>query len=45
VKSDGTLGGYSRGVSEKIKLLQKEGIQIRDDRIIDFEKTLFRLVP
>lgn len=45
VKSDGTLGGYSRGVSEKIKLLRKEGILIKDNRILDFNKAFFRLTP
>ena len=45
VKSDGSLGGYSRGVSEKIKLLQKEGIQIKNDRILDFKTLFFKLTP
>jgi len=45
VKSNGSLGGYSRGVSEKIKLLQKEGILIKDNRILDFNKAFFKLTP
>ena len=28
VKKDGTVGGYSRGVAKKIKLLKSEGIKI-----------------
>ena len=44
VKSDGRIGSYSGrgGVKTKIKLLEKEGIEISDGRIVDFEKVLFR---
>ena len=45
VKSDGTLGGYSRGIHEKTKLLQSEGILIKDDRILDFKTIFFKLTP
>jgi deoxyribonuclease V len=43
VQSDGTLGGYTSdgGVEEKKRLLRAEGIQIKGDRIMDFEKVLF----
>ena len=41
VASDGTLGGYSRGLNKKIQLLRKEGIKIKKNRIADFEKVLF----
>jgi len=43
VRSDGSLGGYSRGVKEKIKLLRNEGIQIRDGKVLDFGRVFFRL--
>lgn len=33
VKSDGKIGGYAGGVKEKIKLLKKEGIQIKNNQI------------
>lgn len=41
VKSDGLLGGYSRGIKKKSELLKKEGIEIRNGRI-NLEKFLFR---
>lgn len=43
VSSDGTLGGYKGKLNskEKIRLLKKEGIEIKDNKIIDFKKKLF----
>ncbi|MBW2982034.1 MGMT family protein [Candidatus Woesearchaeota archaeon] len=41
VASDGSLGGYSRGLKKKIVLLKKEGIKVKKNKIIDFEKKLF----
>ncbi|MBN2014945.1 MAG: MGMT family protein [Candidatus Altiarchaeota archaeon] len=38
VCSDGRIGGYSRGVSEKIKLLSAEGIVVENNRILDLER-------
>ena len=40
VSSDGTIGGYSRGIKKKISLLKKEGIEIKNNKIIDFKKKL-----
>lgn len=47
VNSDGSIGGYmgnlnpdSKEVKKKIKLLRKEGIKIKDNKIVDFEKVL-----
>ena len=42
IKSDRTLGGYSKGINKKIKLLQKEGIKIEriansKQRIVKFK--------
>ena len=42
VKSDGCVGGFARGTRQKIKLLKKEGIKIRNGKIMDFEKVLFK---
>jgi len=42
VCSDGSIGGYSRGIKKKIALLKKEGIQIKNNKIIDFKKKLFK---
>ncbi len=41
VKSDGTLGGYALGISKKIQLLKKEGIKIKNNKVVDFESKLF----
>ncbi|MDX1441800.1 MAG: MGMT family protein [Nitrosopumilaceae archaeon] len=42
VKSDGTVGGYAYGEKIKINMLKNEGIKIRDGKILDWEKTVFR---
>ena len=41
VKSDGKIGGYSYGEKVKLKMLEKEGIKIKDGKIIDFDKEKF----
>lgn len=41
VKSDGGVGGYAFGAEKKIQLLQKEGVQVENDKIVDFEKLFF----
>lgn len=43
VKSSGELGGYSRGLKEKARLLKKDGIEIKNDRV-DLEKFGWRFV-
>jgi len=40
VCSDGSIGGYSKGVQKKVALLRKEGIKVNNNKIIDFEKKL-----
>ena len=42
VKSNGQVGGYAKGVRKKIETLEKEGIVIKREKIIDFEKILFK---
>lgn len=42
VTSDGKLGGYAGGKVKKAQLLRAEGIEIKGDLVIDFEKSLFR---
>lgn len=41
IKSDGSIGGFNKGVKNKIKLLKNEGIEIKK-RKIDLKKYLFR---
>ena len=41
VKSNGDLGGFATDIKVKIKRLQKEGVVISDNKIVDFQSTLF----
>jgi len=41
VNSDGRVGGFARGKKAKILLLKKEGVFVKKDKIVDFEKKLF----
>ncbi|RLF44244.1 MAG: endonuclease V, partial [Thermoplasmata archaeon] len=41
VHSDGRLGGFGRGIEDKIRRLKKDGIAIKGGRIVDFEKHYF----
>ena len=40
VCSDGSIGGYSEGVNEKIKLLQKENVLVKAGLVVDFGRKL-----
>ena len=42
VKTDGTIGGYALGIDKKIALLEKEGIEVVDGKIINFEKIIYK---
>ena len=37
VRSDGKIGGFNRGINEKIRLLRKEGIEVKKGKI-DLDK-------
>jgi len=39
---NGKVGGYVKGKKEKIKLLKKEGLEIVDEKIINFKQVLFK---
>ena len=41
VKSDGHVGGYSYGKDVKITLLSKEGIKIKNEKISNFENSIY----
>jgi len=43
VKSNGFVGGFASGTKKKIELLEKEGIIIKDKKIVDFEKKFIPL--
>ena len=49
VASDGKIGGFmgsnnsdSKEVKKKIRLLRREGVKIKDNKVVDFEKVLFK---
>ena len=42
VKADGKIGGYAYGVEIKTNMLKKEGIKIKDGKILDWEKMIYR---
>ncbi|MCX7779007.1 MAG: MGMT family protein [Patescibacteria group bacterium] len=42
IKSNGRVGGYSRGIKQKITFLRKNGIIIKKDRIVNLESCLFK---
>ncbi len=42
VKADGQVGGYAYGKKVKINMLEKEGIKIKNDKIVDWEKNIHR---
>ncbi len=42
VNSKGELHGFARGLKAKKRLLEKEGIKIKNNKVIDFKKILYR---
>jgi methylated-DNA-[protein]-cysteine S-methyltransferase len=42
VASDGTIGGFNKGITEKIRMLRAEGIKITGKKIINFGQVLFQ---
>ena len=42
VDSKGHLHGFAHGLKKKKQLLEKEGIKIKNNKIVEFEKVLFR---
>ena len=42
IKSNGFVGGFALGTKKKIQILKKEGIKIKNNKVIDFEKVLYR---
>ena len=42
VNSNGKIGGYAYGIDVKTNMLTKEGIEIQNGKILDFEKRIFK---
>lgn len=41
VHSDGKLGGFGRGIDDKIRRLKADNILVKDGKIVDFDNVLF----
>jgi O-6-methylguanine DNA methyltransferase len=41
VKSDGSLGGFGLGIDDKIRRLKRDGMEIKDGKIVDFKSVFF----
>jgi methylated-DNA-[protein]-cysteine S-methyltransferase len=42
VQSDGRLGGFALGQAEKIRRLEADGITIKNGKVMDFTRRLYR---
>ena len=42
VNSDGSVGGFALGQETKVMILKREGVEIVDGKVKDFEEKLFR---
>lgn len=45
VDSAGNLHGFAHGLKAKARLLRKEGIKVKNNKIAEFEKKLYRFKP
>ncbi|TEU19202.1 MAG: MGMT family protein [Gammaproteobacteria bacterium] len=44
VKSNGELGGFAQDIKIKIKRLQKEGVQVINNKIVDFKTKVVKTI-
>ncbi len=42
VKSDGSISGYAFGLDKKISLLKEENIEVKEGKIVNFEKKFYK---
>ncbi|MCL5729987.1 MAG: MGMT family protein [Candidatus Pacearchaeota archaeon] len=42
INSDGRVGGYASGTKKKIEMLKREGIPIKNGKVVNFEKYLHK---
>ena len=42
VKSDGNVGGYAYGENVKTNMLSKEGLEIKDGKIVDIKSKMYK---
>lgn len=41
IMSDGSLGGYGLGIEKKIKLLKKDNIKIKNNKVLNFDSVIY----
>jgi methylated-DNA-[protein]-cysteine S-methyltransferase len=41
VNSDSRVGGFAHGTAKKIEMLRAEGVEIKDGKVVDFERRLY----
>ena len=44
VKSNGDLGGFADDINLKIKRLQEEGVEVANNKIVNFQSSLFKYI-
>ena len=44
VKSNGDLGGFADDINLKIKRLQEEGVEVANNKIVNFQSILFKYI-
>jgi len=42
VKANGEIGEYAKGITTKIKILKKEKIEIKNNKIVNFRRKLYK---
>jgi len=42
VNSNGEVGGFAHGTKKKVEMLQKEGIEIKNNKIVNFKKYFYK---
>ena len=42
INSNGRIGGFSKGVKNKIRILKKEGILIKNKKVHNFSKRIYK---
>ena len=44
VKSNGDIGGFAHDIKEKIRRLKEEGVEVKQNKIVNFEEKKFSFI-